>query len=155
MKCDMQDMNRHKQKQVIKKRYKLYFFFSSVIFFIYIILSLHWVVRKVRAAKDLNLINKIKNLNLRFNFLSKSARTFQTTQYLILSNKMQMSKYYRCSKYILCSISPFDPLNLVTSTGTAYKYILQKQNHIEKEIIKHIFYIKVFSAINLVQSINV
>jgi len=30
------------------------------------------VVRKVRAAKDLNLINEIKNLNLlRFNFPSK------------------------------------------------------------------------------------
>jgi len=35
-----------------------------------------------RAAKDLNLINEIKNLNLlRFNFPSKSARTFRTTQY--------------------------------------------------------------------------
>jgi len=34
----------------------------------------YWVVRKVRAAKDLNLINEIKNLNLlRFNFPSKSA----------------------------------------------------------------------------------
>jgi len=33
----------------------------------------YWVVRKVRAAKDLNLINEIKNLNLlRFNFPSKS-----------------------------------------------------------------------------------
>jgi len=45
---------------------------------------MYWVVRKVRAAKDLNkdLINEIKNLNLpRFNFLSKSARTFRTTQY--------------------------------------------------------------------------
>jgi len=41
----------------------------------------YWVVRKVRAAKDLNLINEIKNLNLlRFNFPSKSARTFRTTQ---------------------------------------------------------------------------
>ena len=40
----------------------------------------YWVVRKVRAAKDLNLINEIKNLNLlRFNFPSKSARTFRTT----------------------------------------------------------------------------
>ena len=35
---------------------------------------IYWVVRKVRIAKDLNLINKIKNLNLlRFNFPSKSA----------------------------------------------------------------------------------
>jgi len=35
----------------------------------------YWVVRKVHAAKDLNLINKIKNLNLlRFNFPSKSVR---------------------------------------------------------------------------------
>jgi len=42
---------------------------------------MYWVVRKVRAAKDLNLINEIKNLNLlRFNFPSKSARTFRTTQ---------------------------------------------------------------------------
>ena len=41
----------------------------------------YWAVRKVRAAKDLNLINEIKNLNLRFNFPSKSARTFRTTQY--------------------------------------------------------------------------
>jgi len=42
---------------------------------------LYWVVWKVRAAKDLNLINEIKNLNLlRFNFPSKSARTFWTTQ---------------------------------------------------------------------------
>ena len=33
----------------------------------------YWVVRKIRAAKDLNLINEIKNLNLlRFNFPSKS-----------------------------------------------------------------------------------
>jgi len=41
---------------------------------------------KLRAAKDLNLIklNEIKNLNLlRFNFPSKSARTFRTTQYII------------------------------------------------------------------------
>ena len=46
-----------------------------------------WVVRKVRAAKDLNLINEIKNLNLlRFNFPSKSARTFQTTQYFQICN---------------------------------------------------------------------
>ena len=38
---------------------------------------------KVGAAKDLNLINEIKNLNLLpFNFPSKSARTFRTTQYL-------------------------------------------------------------------------
>jgi len=43
----------------------------------------YWIVRKVRAAKDLNLINEIKNLNLlRFNFPSKSARTFRTTQYI-------------------------------------------------------------------------
>jgi len=43
---------------------------------------IYWVVRKIRAAKDLNLINEIKNLNLlRFNFSSKSARTFRTTQY--------------------------------------------------------------------------
>jgi len=35
---------------------------------------LYWVVRKVHAAKDLNLINEIKNLNLlRFNFPSKLA----------------------------------------------------------------------------------
>jgi len=41
-------------------------------------ICIYWVVRKVRAAKDLNLINEIKNLNLlRFNFLSKSARTFK------------------------------------------------------------------------------
>jgi len=34
---------------------------------------MYWIVRKVRAAKDLNLINEIKNLNLlRFNFPSKS-----------------------------------------------------------------------------------
>jgi len=44
---------------------------------------MYWVVRKVRAAKDLNLINEIKNLNLRFNFSSKSARTFRTTKYII------------------------------------------------------------------------
>jgi len=36
-------------------------------------MSIYWVVRKVHAAKDLNLINEIKNLNLlRFNFPSKS-----------------------------------------------------------------------------------
>ena len=55
-------------------------------FFPYLILYyiLYWVVWKVRAAKDLNLINEIKNLNLlRFNFPSKSVRTFRTTQYLI------------------------------------------------------------------------
>jgi len=40
-----------------------------------VIISYYWVVRKVRAAKDLNLINEIKNLNLlRFNFPSKSAQ---------------------------------------------------------------------------------
>ena len=34
----------------------------------------YFIFRKIRAAKDLNLINEIKNLNLlRFNFLSKSA----------------------------------------------------------------------------------
>jgi len=44
---------------------------------------MYWVVQKVRAAKDLNLINEIKNLNLlRFNFPSKSARIFRTTQYI-------------------------------------------------------------------------
>jgi len=32
---------------------------------------MYWVVRKVRAAKDLNLINEIKNFNLRFIFLQK------------------------------------------------------------------------------------
>jgi len=38
------------------------------------------IIGKVRAAKDLNLINEIKNLNLlRFNFPSKSARIFRTT----------------------------------------------------------------------------
>jgi len=42
------------------------------------------IIGKVRAAKDLNLINEIKNLNLKiyllhFNFPSKSARTFRTT----------------------------------------------------------------------------
>jgi len=46
-----------------------------------IFFQMYWVVRKVRAAKDLNLINEIKNLNLlRFNFPSKSARTFWTIQ---------------------------------------------------------------------------
>ena len=44
----------------------------------------YWVVRKVRAAKDLNLINEIKNLNLlRFNSPSKSVQTFRTTQYVV------------------------------------------------------------------------
>jgi len=38
---------------------------------------LYWIVRKVRAAKDLNLINEIKNLNLlRFNFPSKIGTNF-------------------------------------------------------------------------------
>jgi len=46
-------------------------------------LVFYWVIRKIRAAKDLNLINEIKNLNLlRFNFPSKSARTFRTIQYI-------------------------------------------------------------------------
>ena len=41
---------------------------------IVIITIKYWVVQKVRAAKDFNLINEIKNLNLlRFNFPSKSA----------------------------------------------------------------------------------
>ena len=31
-------------------------------------MSIYWVVRKVRAAKDLNIINEIKNLNLLFPF---------------------------------------------------------------------------------------
>ena len=54
---------------------KLLFKNFTVLFLTYI----YWVVRKVRAAKDLNLINEIKNLNLlRFNFPSKSARTFRT-----------------------------------------------------------------------------
>ena len=51
---------------------------------------LYWVVRKIRAAKDLNLINEIKNLNLlRFNFPSKSARTFRTTQYYVFVQKIK------------------------------------------------------------------
>ena len=58
-------------------------FYSAFPLFLSLSLSLsifymYWVVRKVRAAKDLNLINEIKNLNLRFNFSSKSARTFRT-----------------------------------------------------------------------------
>ena len=43
----------------------------------------YWVVRKIRATKDLNLINEIKNLNLlRFNFPSKSARILRTIRYI-------------------------------------------------------------------------
>ena len=50
--------------------------FNAIISYIY------WIVWKVRAAKDLNLINEIKNLNLLcFNFPSKPARIFRTTQY--------------------------------------------------------------------------
>jgi len=46
---------------------------------------MYWVVRKIHAAKDLNLINEIKNLNLlRFNFPSKLAQTFRTTQYVVI-----------------------------------------------------------------------
>jgi len=48
---------------------------------------MYWVVRKVRAAKDLNLTNEIKNLNLlRFNFPSKLARTFRLNP--ILTSKI-------------------------------------------------------------------
>ena len=42
--------------------------------YVCVFINIYWVVQKVRAAKDLNLINEIKNLNLlRFNFPSKSA----------------------------------------------------------------------------------
>jgi len=47
----------------------------------------YWVVRKIRAAKDLNLINEIKNLNLRFNFPSKSARTFMRIREATINNE--------------------------------------------------------------------
>ena len=61
---------------------------------------LYWVVRKVRAAKDLNLINEIKNLNLlRFNFPSKSARTFRTTQYFECVMRISAEYVLICMEY--------------------------------------------------------
>jgi len=70
-------------------RLKVLFYMKYIFILTYFvrIFIMYWVVRKVRAAKDLNLINEIKNLNLlRFNFLSKSARTFRTTQYFLISD---------------------------------------------------------------------
>jgi len=61
---------------------------------------LYWIVRKVRAVKDLNLINEIKNLNLlRFNFPSKSARTFRTTQYLVFISRRNI--VHNCPIYLI------------------------------------------------------
>jgi len=61
----------------------------------FLIITLYWVVQKVRAAKDLNLINEIKNLNLlRFNFPSKSARTFRTTQYIPIAETSETKYIY-------------------------------------------------------------
>ena len=66
-------------------------FYSAFPLFLSLSLSLslsifymYWVVRKVRAAKDLNLINEIKNLNLQFFF--KIGTNFPDNQIYKLSN---------------------------------------------------------------------